>query len=430
MKPTVLVAATSPWFPTARLSMALSNAGFIVDAVCPPRHPLCRTYAVRRAHMYYGLAPLMSLTRAIEAAKPDVIVPGDDLSTHHFHSLYQRNRYRGQKGAQICALIERSFGSSESFAIVYQRAKFIQAAQEVGILAPKTAAIANLSDLRSWAIKTGFPVVLKADGTSGGEGVRISQTLEEAKLAFRTLQAPPLLARAAKRALVDRDKTLVWPSVLRRRHVLSAQAFVSGREATSTVACWKGAVLAGLHFEVIQKRYAAGPATVMRLIENAEMAGAVEKMVRRLGLSGMHGFDFMIEARTRRPYLIEINPRTTQVGHLALGLGRDLPAALLSAVSGMPIQPAPKVTEKDTIALFPQEWMRDPTSSLLQSGYHDVPWEEPELMRACIQRGQRRNVPGFQGKAGEVVSPDRGSDYESLSEPATCVRPVTRQNQI
>ena len=61
----------------------------------------------------------------------------------------------------------------------------------------------------------------------------------------------------------------------------------------------------------------------------------------------------MLEAHTGNAHLIEINPRATQVGHLALGPGRDLPAALYAALSGICPPAAPKVTENDTIALFP-----------------------------------------------------------------------------
>src|SRR5437667_6674416 len=179
----------------------------------------------------------------------------------------------------------------------------MQLAQEEGIRIPRTEIISNTHDLRAWVARMGFPTVLKADCTSGGEGVRVVHTIREAEQAYRRLQAPPLLARAAKRALVDQDKTLVWPSLLRHRSVVNAQAFVAGREATSTVACWKGAVLASLHFEVLNKAKAAGHATVVRLIENSEMATASERMVRRLNLSGMHGFDFMLEPTTGNAYL-------------------------------------------------------------------------------------------------------------------------------
>ncbi len=407
MKPTVLVAATSHWFPTARLAMALTKAGCVVEAVCPPRHPLCSTSAVRRTHTYRGLAPLMSISNAIAAAKPDLIVPGDDLSTRHLHHLYRRECNHGQNGSGICALIERSFGSPESFPIVYERAAFMRLAEGAQIRVPWTRPVANLDELRNCTAQMGFPLVLKADGTSGGNGVRVVYTLEEAERGFRTLQAPPLLARAAKRALVDRDKTLIWPSLLRHRPQVSAQTFVEGREATSTVACWQGAVLAGLHFEVIQKRYSAGPATVMRLVDNPEMVSAVEKMVRRLNLSGLHGFDFMLEANTGNAWLIEINPRTTQVGHLTLGAGRDLPAALCAAVTGNALEPRRALTENDTIALFPQEWMRDPASPFLSSAYHDVPWEEPELLRACVRHARKQNSLKAQSNWQQALSPVR-----------------------
>lgn len=392
MKPTFLIATTSRWFPTARLAMALAGAGCFVDAVCPAGHPLCRMNTVRRTYAYRGLMPLKSFADAIAVAKPDFIVPGDDLATGHLHHLYNRERRRGKTGQWVRALIERSLGSPESFPVVYARTAFMDLALEEGIRAPKTEVIANLNDLREWIARTGLPTVLKANGTSGGEGVRVVATLQDAERAFRDLQAPPLLARAAKRALMDQDKSLVWPSLLRHRSVVNTQAFVAGRETTSTVACWKGAVLASLHFEVVNKRSSAGPSSVIRLIENAEMSVAAEKMVRRLNLSGIHGFDFMLEAETGNAHLIEINPRATQVGHLALGPGRDLPAALYSAVSGEPFHAAPKVTEDDTITLFPQEWMRDPASTFLSSNYHDVPWEEPELLRACLRKRWKMNL--------------------------------------
>ena len=407
MKPTVLVAATSHWFPTARLAMALTQAGCDVEAVCPPRHPLCATSAVRRTHTYQGLTPLLSIAHAIAAATPDLIIPGDDLSTRHLHHLHRRELGRGRKASPTCALIERSFGSPESFPVVYERAAFMRIAEEQGIRVPRTRSVANLDELHSCMAETGFPVVLKADGTSGGVGVRVARTQDEAERAFRTLQAPPLMARAIKRALVDRDKTLIWPSLLRHRPMVCAQAFAEGREATSTVACWQGTVLAGLHFEVIQKRYSAGPATVMRLTDHAEMASAVEKMVRRLNLSGLHGFDFMLDSHSGNAWLIEINPRTTQVGHLTLGPGRDLPAALCAAMTGSAIQPARKLTENETVALFPQEWMRDPASPFLSSAYHDVPWEEPELIRACVRHARKQSALKIQSNWHQALAPVR-----------------------
>jgi hypothetical protein len=394
VKPLVLIATTTRWIPTARLAVSLANAGCVVDTVCPSNHPLAGTDAIRKTYKYKGLDPLTSFEDAISAAKPDLIVPGDDRATQHLHLLYDRERRKGDVDNPLCALIQRSLGAAENFPVLYARTKFIQLAQEQGVRVPKTEIINDHADLKKWIAQTDLPMVLKADGTSGGDGVRIVRTFEDAKRVLRSLQAPPLLARAVKRALVDQDRTLVWPSLRRRRSVVNAQAFVAGREATTSVACWKGEVLASLHFEVINKTVSSGPASVLRLIDNAEMSAAAEKMARRLNLSGLHGFDFMLETQTGNAYLIEINPRLTQVVHLTLGLGRDIPAALFSAISGQPISPSAKVTEENTIALFPQEWIRDPASPFLQSAYHDVPWDKPELIRACV-RSRRKQAAWY-----------------------------------
>jgi hypothetical protein len=65
------------------------------------------------------------------------------------------------------------------------------------------------------------------------------------------------------------------------------------------------------------------------------------------------------------------------------------------------------VTESDTIALFPQEWMRDPASEYLTSGYHDVPWEEPELIRACVGKRWKQKLPHPKENPAPSLSPVR-----------------------
>jgi Carbamoyl-phosphate synthase L chain, ATP binding domain len=386
LKPTVLVISTQRWLPTARLAVALADAGFSVESVCPAGHPISTTTAVKRTFRYRGLAPLESIAAAIAATTPDLLVSSDDLATQHLHRLHEQNSRSGKSGAAICSLIERSVGAPENFAIIDDRASFMQVSQQTGVRVPQTAAIADSNDLDQCAAQIGFPMVLKANGTWGGTGVRIVRNREEARSALHTLQAPPFFASAVKRAVFDRNTTLLRPSILRHQSAVNAQSFIDGTEATSAVACWKGEVLAGLHFEVLQKGHSEGPSTVLRRIAHPEMSATVEKMACRLQLSGLHGFDFMLERESRHAYLIEINPRITQVFHLRFGAGQDLPGALIAALLGTDVSPSPAVTENDVITLFPKEWLRDPSSPYLRSGYHDVPWDQPELVRSCIQK--------------------------------------------
>src|SRR5271168_1746409 len=237
MKPTVLIATTSPprWLAPARLATALASAGWNVEAICVPRHTVGKTSAVRKTYTYDGLAPLVSFADAITSSKPDLIISGDDFATLNLHNLYLKEQRRGASGIRICALIERSLGAPEVFPVLLARTAFSELARKEGIRVPKTGILANTGELKEWAAEVGFPLVLKADCTSGGEGVRIVQSLEEAERALRTLEAPPLLLRAAKRAILDQDTSLVWPSLLRRRTIVNAQEFIAGREATSLI---------------------------------------------------------------------------------------------------------------------------------------------------------------------------------------------------
>jgi glutathione synthase/RimK-type ligase-like ATP-grasp enzyme len=390
--PTILIASAARWFTTPRLAIAFARLGCNVDAICPAPHPLRVTKVLRHTYAYRALSSVDSFLRAIDSSHPDLIVPGDDLTIKNLQDLYSsQQKTNDEAGHRICELIERSIGSPDSFPIVIARASFMELASQEGIRVPKTVVLADVRDLEAWTSQMGFPVVLKADGSSSGEGVRIAYTLTEAKRALRTLQAPPQFIRVAKRVLIDRDSTWIRPALERRHSVVNAQEFVTGRDTTSLVACWKGEVLAALHFEVVIKQYERGPASVLRLIENEEIADVTKKAARRLNISGLHGFDFLLEKATEKPYLIEMNPRPTQVGHLALGPGRDLTAALNAAVSGKPIPKTRQVTDNPTIALFPQEWSRDPQSTFLNSAYHDIPWEEPDLIRDCLCKSRRWN---------------------------------------
>ena len=390
MKPKVLLAATTNWFSTARLAVSLANAGFAVEAVCPPRNPITKTKAAPRTYVYRGLAGPSSFRRAILAARPHLVIPCDTLATAHLYGLYDNPLCSGQDAVAIQELLERSLGDHASYPILAARSRFIALAREEGIAAPEMFAITNARELAAWSACHEFPAVLKTNGSSGGAGVQFVGSSEEAGQAFSRLSAPPLASRAMSRAIFDRDFTFVLPCLLRKSPAVNVQGRVAGRDATIQVACWQGKVVASITAEVLQVWEPKGPSTVLRLIANREMAEAAEKIVRRLGLSGLHGFDFILEDGTGKAYAIEANPRATQVCHLPLGTGHDLSASLYAAVTGEPLGNVTSVTDRDVIALFPQAWVQNPASEYLQSAYHDVPWDEPELVRACMKLRQNR----------------------------------------
>jgi ATP-grasp domain len=388
----ILLTATNRWPSSSRLMIEFSRVGHVVSILCPVYHPSEKLRIVHRTFPYKVLAPLDSLAAAIEAAKPDVIIPCDDLAVRHLHHLHSSRRARYASQVDIPALIARSLGPPESYATVDSRYLLLEAARQEGILTPETGVIKNLDDLEEWGSVRSFPWVLKADGTTGGAGVRIAHTPQEARTHASELRQPMGLLRAIKRLTVNRDLILErqgWRRLRRVRPSVVAQSFIRGRDTNCAVACWKGEVLAGLCCEALSTETSVGPATVVRLIDNAEMMLAARRIARRLSWSGFFGLDFVVEEGTGAAYLIEMNPRCTPPSHLRLGMGRDMIGALSAQLSGEPASEPVSITQSDLIAYFPQALLRN--SKFLPSSYHDVPECEPEFVEGLCRPSKRQS---------------------------------------
>lgn len=392
MKPTVLLASTCRWFSAARLAIAFQAAGCAVDLVAPNGHPATRTRALRATHRFRGTAPSASFHAAIRRAAPDIVLPCDDLAALCLHRLYREIERQPGSHAAVLAMLTRSLGPAANFPTIDSRSALIAVARAHGVRAPETAAIESEAALLEWIRTSGLPAVLKSDGSAGGSGVKLVRTEPEARLAMRALTAPPLAARAVKRALFDQDRTLLLPTLRRTRPTLNAQRFVPGRDATTSIAAWEGEVKALISVSVERTQSENGPASVLRVIEHAEMCSAAVTLARELNLSGLYGFDFVLEVATGHAHLIEMNARGTQTCHLPLGTGRNLPLALASMLRGEAIPESASVTDRDLIALFPQEWVSHPDSPYLAAAYHDVPWSEPALVKESIDADARQRT--------------------------------------
>jgi hypothetical protein len=388
-----LLTDTNRWPIGARLAIGLSKAGCEVSAVCPvPGHPLLKTRAVRQTFPYGALRPLDYLAAAIQVAEPDVIVPCDDRAVQHLHQLHARFRNLGTAGRSVVQLVERSLGPPESYSIVSSRHDLLRVAREEGLRIPNTVLLKDLDDLRSWHEQQTAPWVLKADGTWGGQGVRIAYTPEQTEKFFRELTRPRGGAELAKRLLMNRDRLWQWQWWNHSRPGVIVQSHIHGRPANCGVVCHHGRVLAGICVEVVSCSGWKGPATVVRTVKDSEMMRFAEQIARRLNLSGFFGLDFMINDTTGATYLIEMNPRCTPLCHLQLGQGRDLVEAFSAHLRGQPVREAPPVTENEMIAYFPQAWKCK--SEFLSTSFLDAPQGEPELIEALLRPWSQRSLLG------------------------------------
>lgn len=383
--PRILISTTLHWPIAARLAIAFANLGCSVEALCPSAHQLLKIRAVRKCYTYSVFRPLASLHRALRNSRPDLVIPCDDKAALNMHRFYE-SLDDADFTSDARTIIERSLGTPAACTLATVRAPLLALAGQIGVRVPKTDVIHSPGELSAWLVRRGFPAVIKIDNSCGGQGVSVVRTHEEALRAYQSCHMHNSMLNTSRRFLLERDSSAILDWLHPARPVVNVQDFIAGSPANRAVACWRGEVLAGISVQALRTQHATGPATVVQVVQIPEMQDAAERLAQRLGLSGLWGLDFILESKTGAAYLIEMNPRATPICHLSLGLGRDLPAALYARLTDSAPIAAPATLSNDIIALFPGEWQRNAASPYLRSAFHDVPWQEPALVRDGIDR--------------------------------------------
>ncbi len=262
----------------------------------------------------------------------------------------------------------------------------MRAAAELGIRVPLTQSIESAEDFHNPKLE--WPAVLKIDGTWGGEGVSHLINPTRAEEVLSSMSGARTTVRAWKHFLINRRPLALWLWRRRSGSVKSLQKFISGRQANTMFASWQGEVLASVTVEVLATQELNVAATILRLLRNEEIERASRLLAQRFKLSGFHGLDFILEDSTGDPYLIEMNPRATQLGHLNAGPQGSLADALAARLVNRTAlaHAGARLTQSDTIALFPHAWKSDPGNKWLTCGYHDVPWEQPALVIELMRK--------------------------------------------
>ncbi len=387
--PKILIVHTLEWANAARMALAFCSIGCTVYALCRRGHQLRAISSLKGIYTYQPFARIHSLRSAIEDANPDLIIPCDDTAVVLLHRLYWQEKKSARPGSRIRTLIKHSLGRPDNYQVIATRSMLPGLAELANVLVPRTEPILNLDALKLWCARENSAGVLKADHSWAGWGVRIFRNNQEAEAAFRAMTGARYCALAMKRLLWDRDPELFLRLLRNRKPALTVQTFIRGAIANCSTACWEGEVIANIGVEVIATQCPTGNATVVRVVDNHDMSGTAARIVRQIGGTGIVGFDFILEKESGRAFLLEVNPRATQITHLALGKGRDLPAAIRARLLGEPVPDSRAITDGKVIALFPQELRRDPESIFLGLAYHDMPHEEPALLRAFLAKPGR-----------------------------------------
>ncbi|HTZ59271.1 MAG TPA: ATP-grasp domain-containing protein [Acidobacteriaceae bacterium] len=375
MQPKVVIAASSWWPLAAKIAVSLLDHGCRVEAVCAPGQPLRFVRGISRYHHYSRVRSLESLKDAIRAASPDVIIPCDDGVVLQLHQLYKEQ-------PDLRAVISRSLGEATHFDVTASREGLQNVAQELGIRVPRSTRVRTQTELEMWFDRPLDRAVLKQDGTWGGRGVRVVDSRDEAAAELEQMLKPLSWVTVGKRMIVDRDPIALWGRK-DRLPVVTLQEYIPGRPANLMMACWQGEVLGSVTAEVQQAQGATSAAMVIKLIDHPEIKLAASKLAKRLCLSGFYGVDFILEEGTRAAYLLELNPRCTQLGHLPIDGQGDLVGLLCRQLGViLPVERQLGLRVGDTVAFFPKVIS---LSGELQHAYQDTPWQRPELVEELLK---------------------------------------------
>jgi len=323
---------------------------------------------------YRGLDSLGTLRQSVSGNPCDIVIPCDDGVVAQLHALHRQE-------PSLRDLIEVSLGPASSYAVTGHRHRLLEVAAELGIPVPTTRKVTSIDDLAAWYRDVAPLGVVKVDGESGGNGVRICRSLDESVVAWRNLGATPSLMTACKRIMVDRDPLALWARQQATNHEITIQQFVDGRPANSMFAALNGKLVAVLSVVVLAANGPTGAAMIVRKLNDPRLANNASLIAERLELTGFYGLDYVLDANTGVPQLIEMNPRSTQLGHLEFTDQRSLVTEFCAAFRSQAAVTAHRPVPGDTVALFPASLAILHTHhARTDAAYLDEPKEEATLV--------------------------------------------------
>jgi hypothetical protein len=406
MRPRILLVALADWFGPTRLPRALRRAGFEVGMLADPEGLLAQSrhidyrFALSVQHVRLGV--LRPVLRALAEFKPRLVVPCDEGAAHLLQNLSLAfDGVRGPGGQlrtylppRVRETLLRSLGEPRSFPARTSRVLARKLAAELGLAAPASVAVPYLQVAEAFARDHGWPVVLTCDGQTGGAHVRKCANEAELHAAYASLThpqpGPNRLGHAFRYALwsvltgFHLAGDLTRP--LRQGPQLGIEVAVPGRAASCTVVAYEGRVLSAISAvaETVHPP-GNGNTTVVRLVEDSHMVQAARALVGRLGFTGFAGLDFLRDEASGKLWFLRFTPRPTSLSHLGQLAGGDLCAALYASVTNS--FPVPqRATRETTVALFPQDWMRDPSAADRGAEYLDLPVDDDRLFRTLQAR--------------------------------------------
>lgn len=346
----VLIFAAENWEGSPFLPRCFQEAGAWV-ALCCPRHTFISTTRFRDRFLAHGSRPVAGLVGELDLAvretKPDLVVPGDDLSLRVMMEYVALGESLGADSADVQA-VSRSLPDREHYHGLLDKFEMLRIAEACGLKVAPYGRVQTIADALEFAEVHGYPVVVKPDRGAAGQGVAVCCGEDE-------------LAEAS--------------STMRVSHTVSK--FIEGEVSTCGFAAFEGRLLAGLcALKTTRNPHPLGPACTVRIFDCPQQRDESTKLVARLGYTGFGTLDSIVDP-DGVSWFLEVNARPAPGCLHVRQLGLDLAAKLLEALGGNSAEAVWQTEGR--VAFFPQERVRAGTVEGLPEW---VPYDDPELLQA------------------------------------------------
>ena len=375
--PVLIVTMGTDYVAPARMPRELARAGFAVTVLAPAGALATKTAHAeaiatfpRHASVYEWMHVVAGAARR---AASRLVLPGDDVTLRLLMQLVLERPAELQTHAMVgfAALVARSLGDPTHYVASIDKSALVRLALALGIPVPPGEAVDDEPDAVRAAAALGYPVIVRpAVGTASAGVARCHDEV------------------AVRHAMRNLPRLSGWRPA--GGHRVLVQRLLTGRPANHPAVAWRGRELAGFTRMALRQHPEGGPGSVSRYAPHPQIAAANARLIEALGLTGFASTEYLIDDTTGVAHLIEINRRMTPATHTGACVGVDLAAALAAACANRPWEGPTDIPAgvDQTLALFPQEWLRDAGSSQLADRPTDAPWDDPLLFASMLKLGQ------------------------------------------
>ena len=303
------------------------------------------------------------------------IVPVDTRAVefmHAFATATHQGAFTQVPGVEkFQAALARSLPPADHLKATCDGPAIYETAAALEIPALSRTRATSIDDALAFAAQHGYPLALKSESAAAMSGADRALCKDEGELrsAFEKLTVP--LAHPAPPA-----------------RPIDIEVFIDGPQLSHAFVALGGRVLTGLtRLKVKAYPDPHGPSSVVRVVDVPQVADYVARFVERLQYNGFGSLQCVVDPASKSPKFQEFNCRPVPLHHLGEeAVGIDWCRAWFAALEGQPRPAFAGPILKRQVALFPQEWLRDPQSKYLTTNaLHDVPWDDPALLKAYVE---------------------------------------------